>query len=37
MPNGPIRELGQYKVNVLCHMDVEVILPVEIVAEEEVQ
>jgi len=34
MPEGPIRELGQFKVNVLCHMDVEATVPVEVVAEE---
>lgn len=35
MPTGPIRELGQYKVTVLCHMDVEAIVPLEVVAEED--
>jgi large subunit ribosomal protein L9 len=34
MPEGPIRELGQFKVHVLCHMDVEAAVPVEVVAEE---
>jgi large subunit ribosomal protein L9 len=36
MPEGPIRELGQFKVNILCHMDVEAAVPVEVVAEEEI-
>lgn len=34
MPEGPIKEPGQFKVHVLCHMDVEAVLPVEVIAEE---
>ena len=35
MPTGPIRELGQFKVTVLCQMDVEATVPVEVIAEED--
>ena len=35
MPNGPLRELGTHDVKVLCHMDVEAMLPVTIKAIEE--